>query len=131
MNDSCHLRKIAIIPVYDDTDNIVKVLGKFKDGIVDEICIVADCVGEDFLNRIQLCIASNRTPIHLITNEKREGVGLAIREGIDYALKSKYDVAVIMAGNNKDDPREIPRLLTPILTKGYDYVQGSRFLPGG
>jgi len=36
-----------------------------------------------------------------------------------------------MAGNNKDDPREIPRLLTPILKEGYDYVQGSRFLPGG
>ncbi len=36
-----------------------------------------------------------------------------------------------MAGNNKDDPTEIPRLITPILQEGVDYVQGSRFLPGG
>ena len=36
-----------------------------------------------------------------------------------------------MAGNGKDDPREIPRLTGPILEEGYDYVQGSRFLPGG
>ena len=36
-----------------------------------------------------------------------------------------------MAGNNKDDPAEIPRLLKPIVEAGCDYVQGSRFLPGG
>ena len=27
----------------------------------------------------------------------------------------KYDVAVVMAGNGKDQPNEIPRLLAPIL----------------
>jgi dolichol-phosphate mannosyltransferase len=36
-----------------------------------------------------------------------------------------------MAGNNKDEPREIPRLVQPIVEAGYDLVQGSRFLPGG
>jgi dolichol-phosphate mannosyltransferase len=36
-----------------------------------------------------------------------------------------------MAGNGKDQPKEIPRLLNPILSKQYDYVQGSRFLQGG
>ena len=36
-----------------------------------------------------------------------------------------------MAGNGKDQPSEIPRLLEPILKDNYDYVQGSRFLTGG
>jgi len=36
-----------------------------------------------------------------------------------------------MAGNNKDDPTEIPRLIAPIIHDGMDYVQGSRFLSGG
>ncbi len=34
------------------------------------------------------------------------------------------------AGNNKDAPEEIPRLLDPIVD-GADFVQGSRFLAGG
>jgi dolichol-phosphate mannosyltransferase len=36
-----------------------------------------------------------------------------------------------MAGNDKDRPAEIPRLLEPIRRGGADFVQGSRYLPGG
>jgi dolichol-phosphate mannosyltransferase len=124
-------RKIAIIPVFKDRGNIVKVLAKFRDKIVDEICIVVDCATNDDLAEIGEAAAKIGTPVHVIRNRERKGVGYAIREGIEYALGNGYDVAVVMAGNNKDDPREIPRLLAPILKEDYDYVQGSRFLPGG
>ena len=70
-------------------------------------------------------------PIHLIHNPDRRGIGYAIRQGYRYALDNKFDLIVVMAGNGKDDPREIPRLTAPILKEGIDYVQGSRFLPGG
>jgi len=36
-----------------------------------------------------------------------------------------------MAGNGKDDPNEIERLLGPIVNDGCDFVQGSRFLKDG
>ena len=126
-----NLKNIAIIPVYRDRGNILKVLGKFNDGIVDEICIVVDCATKDDLEEIEKAAEKLETPVHIIQNVERKGVGYAIREGIEYALHNEYDVAVVMAGNNKDDPREIPRLLAPILKEGYDYVQGSRFLSGG
>jgi dolichol-phosphate mannosyltransferase len=131
MNDADSLKKIAIIPVYNDTGNIVKVLAKFRNKIVDEICIVTDCATEDDLDEIGKAAAKLGTSVHVIRNRERKGVGYAIREGVEYALGNGYDVVVVMAGNNKDDPREIPRLLTPILKEGYDYVQGSRFLLGG
>jgi dolichol-phosphate mannosyltransferase len=41
-----------------------------------------------------------------------------------------FDVLVVVAGNDKDRPAEIPRLLQPI-REGYDFVQGSRYLSGG
>ena len=37
----------------------------------------------------------------------------------------------MLAGNGKDDPKEIPILLKPILEENYDYIQGSRYLEGG
>jgi dolichol-phosphate mannosyltransferase len=131
MNDADSFKKIAIIPVYNDTGNIVKVLVKFRDKSVDEICIVTDCATKDDLDEIGKAATKIGTPVRVIRNEERKGVGYAIRRGIEYALGNGYDVVVVMAGNNKDDPREIPRLLTPILKEDYDYVQGSRFLPGG
>jgi len=131
MSSTDSLRKVAIIPVYNDTDNLRKVLAKFTDKIVDQICVIADCATQDISRKIKKAASKIRTPIRLIWNKERKGVGNAIRAGIEYALSNGYDIAVVMAGNNKDDPREIPRLLAPIIRNGYDYVQGSRYIPGG
>lgn len=56
------------------------------------------------------------------------GVGAAIRAGFGYAVEKGFDVAVVMAGNNKDFPEEIPLLLAPIRNERADLVQGSRWL---
>jgi dolichol-phosphate mannosyltransferase len=56
------------------------------------------------------------------------GVGVAIRTGYEFALENEFDIAVVIAGNNKDEPDEIPSLLDPIVEDRADLVQGSRFL---
>lgn len=61
----------------------------------------------------------------------QQGVGASIRDVIRIAQREKFDVVVIMAGNDKDRPQEIPRLLAPIVAGRADFVQGSRYLPGG
>jgi dolichol-phosphate mannosyltransferase len=121
---------IAIIPVYRDNDNMLKVLSKFKEKVVDEICVVADEVSKNGTDRIQKTTCN--VPVHIIRNSKRKGIGYAIKQGLRYALDNKkYGIVVVLAGNNKDDPAEIPRLLEPLLKEDCDYVQGSRFLQGG
>jgi len=63
--------------------------------------------------------------------ERCMGVGFALRRGLEIARAERYDVVVTIAGNNKDDPAEIARLLNPICDEGCDFVIGSRFLSGG
>jgi len=58
------------------------------------------------------------------------GVGAALRAGFRWAQARGFDVIVVCAGNNKDSPEEIPRLLDAIAA-GADFVQGSRWLAGG
>lgn len=65
--------------------------------------------------------------IKTIRHLAKEGVGASIRAVIHHAEQHQYDVLVIMAGNNKDDPNEIPKLLDPILARNVDFVQGSRY----
>jgi len=131
MSSNFDFKKLAVIPVYRDIVNAVRVLGKFRNGYVDGICVVVDCPEEDDLKEIKRAAAKIETPVFIIANKERKGIGCAIREGIEYGLANHYGVTVVMAGNSKDDPGEIPRLLTPIVKEGFDYVQGSRFLPGG
>lgn len=67
----------------------------------------------------------------VLRSEVNRGIGFNIKRYLDYAIEKGYDVAVIVAGNDKDDPTQIPRLLKPIMEDEFDFVQGSRYLPGG
>ncbi len=122
---------MAIIPIYGEAAPIGQVLERFEPGVVDEICLVADSPAASTLKRIEEARQRITVPIYSIHNSERMGIGHAIRQGYCYALENNFDLIVVMAGNGKDDPKEIPRLTGPILKQDIDYVQGSRFLPGG
>jgi dolichol-phosphate mannosyltransferase len=66
----------------------------------------------------------------VIAQDRRRGVGAAIRTGIKAARENGHGAVVILAANGKDDPAEAPRLIEK-LRAGFDYVQGSRYLKEG
>jgi len=125
------MRRLAIIPVYREKGKIGTVIERFTPESVDEVCLVVDDPDEEILREIGESRERTRVPITIVENPVRNGIGFAIKEGYRYALSHGFELIVVMAGNGKDDPREIPRLTDPITKNGYDYVQGSRFLPGG
>ena len=125
------MRRLAIIPVFREIGKIGTVIERFSPESVDEVCLVVDDPDETILKEIDDSRKRTLVPVTIIENPQRNGIGFAIKEGYRYALSNGFDLIVVMAGNGKDDPREIPRLTQPILVNGYDYVQGSRFLPGG
>jgi dolichol-phosphate mannosyltransferase len=131
LNNTEPFKGIVIIPACNNTVQLINVLEKFSKVNMDEICIVIDRANDRDLKKIESAASKIQTPIHIISKAERKGIGFAIREGIEYAISQNYDIAVIMAGNGKDQPIEITRLLKPIVIQKYDYVQGSRFLPGG
>ncbi len=47
-----------------------------------------------------------------------------------FALDQGYEGIITIDGNNKDEPEPIPRFIDA-LKEGIDFVQASRFLPGG
>lgn len=66
-----------------------------------------------------------------LRNTSRMGVGYSIRRAYDFGLENGYDILITMAGNNKDNPEELDRLMEPIVSNKADFVQGSRYLSGG
>src|SRR5713101_3503179 len=125
------MRRLAIIPVYREIGKIGTVIERFTSKAVDEVCLVLDDPDETILKEIDDSRKRTQVPITTIENPTKKGIGFAIKKGYRYALSHGFDLIVVMAGNGKDDPREISRLTEPISKNGFDYVQGSRFLPGG
>jgi dolichol-phosphate mannosyltransferase len=119
------MRTGAIIPVYNEQDRIGGVLAAFARGLVDELVVIDDGSTDATPS---ILAASGAT---VIRHETRSGVGAGIRDGLKHLRARGFDTAVVLAGNGKDDPREIPLLTAPIASEEADYVQGSRFLDGG
>ena len=93
-------------------------------GVIDEVLVVTDGNTDNTAGEAKAAGAT------VIEYKERKGVGFAIRAGIDYAAKNGFDLCCIMGGDNQDEPNEIPRLLAK-LDEGYDFVLGSRYIPGG
>ncbi|HLD69947.1 MAG TPA: glycosyltransferase family 2 protein, partial [Candidatus Omnitrophota bacterium] len=65
-----------------------------------------------------------------IVNPKISGAGFGVRFILEYAQKHGYKAVFFVSGNDKDEPKDIPKLKKAI-EEGYDLVQGSRYLPDG
>lgn len=113
---------LALAPVLNEREKIGSVITRVPGDVVDEVLIVDDGSTD---GSQELCRSLGATVVAL---GETVGVGAAIRTGYQYAIDNGYDVAVVMAGNNKDSPEEIASLLEPITDGRADLVQGSRWL---
>src|SRR5213593_4100584 len=112
------LSTVVTIAAYNIEKTLADLLRKIPYDQVDEVVVVDDG-SQDNTAKI-----ARDFPVTVIEHGFNRGVGAVIKTGLQRALDRKYDVFVIMAGNGKDDPQEIPRLLSAV-HEGYDYVQGS------
>src|SRR5262245_11512787 len=119
------LRVLAVSVAFNEEKKIGSVLDRFVDGLADEVLVVDDG-STDGTPQVVL-----QKGVRLLRHDRRRGVGAAIRSAVEYARSNGFDVLVILAGNDKDRPTEIPRLVKAIAEDAYDFVQGSRYRAGG
>ncbi len=118
------LKVVLVVPVWDEEKKIGEVVRRAPRDIVDEVLVVDDGSAD---RSPQVARELGAT---VLLMGRTVGVGAALRAGFMWARQGGFDVIVVCAGNNKDFPEEIPRLLDPIV-EGADFVQGSRFAKGG
>jgi len=121
-------KKLSIIvPVYNEEKTVYQLLKKLNSvnfGLKREIIIVND--GSTDKTDEKILKASRNFKINkIISYLENKGKGHAIRKGIK---ASSGDIIVIQDADLEYDPRDLKKLLKPILNGDYEVVYGSRFL---
>ena len=117
-------RVLAMFPFFNEGPKITRMAQRLHVGLVDMIIGVNDGSTDDGPKIL-------REHGIEVLDQVHAGTGACIRHAVEHARTNGFDILVVLAGNNKDNPEEIPMLLAPIIEGRADYVQGSRFLLGG
>lgn len=118
----------VIIPVINEGARIQTQLRKMKAAHLPTDIIVVDggsvdgSLDREFLTEVGVSV--------LLTKRGPGKLSAQLRIGFAYALQLGYDGVITIDGNGKDDFLAIPQFIHA-LAEGYDFVQGSRYLPGG
>ena len=119
------MRVLAEFNVYNEADKFRKVLEKIPQKRDYDVVIVNDGSTDHFDEVVK------DFDFPVIHHPRNLGIGEAIRSALKYARENGYDIVALLAGNGKMLPEDVPVVVAPILQGECDYVQGSRFLPGG
>jgi glycosyltransferase involved in cell wall biosynthesis len=120
------LRTLAIVPAYNEEHSIGTVLEEIRAADVDLHVVVVNDASED--GTAAIAARGGAAVLNLPFNV---GIGGAMQAGYQYALEHGFELAIQVDGDGQHDPREIGRVLEPILDGRADLVVGTRFVEGG
>ena len=116
----------VVIPALNEAGKIGRVLDKMpRDGRFEAIVVddgSSDGTGDE---------ARAHGAAVVIRHDVRGGVGAAIRDGWLRGVERQRPYLALVSGDDQHEPAELVGALDLLLASGADYVQGSRWMPGG
>ncbi|WP_224246731.1 glycosyltransferase family 2 protein [Hyalangium gracile] len=124
-----------VIPVYNESSTLAELLRRcIAVDFPKELVIVDDCSRDgsrEFLQELSekgLEVLGgtprNRNEVRVLFQPRNQGKGAALRRGFQEATG---DIIIVQDADLEYDPRDIPRVIQPILDGEADVVYGSRF----
>ena len=122
-------RFAVIVFALNEGNRLVGQIGRMRDVLQSADLLIADGGSTDgSIDRARQIDADAIRAV--LVNRGPRGLGVQMRMAFDFVRREGYAGVVVIDGNGKDDVRSIPAFVDA-LERGYDHVQGSRFIPGG
>jgi glycosyltransferase involved in cell wall biosynthesis len=113
---------LVILPAYNEETTVAKVIGNVRAVLPEaDLVVVNDC------SRDKTSEVARGTGARVLDLAVNLGIGGAMQAGYRFADQRGYDVAIQVDADGQHDPKEIPRILDPVLEGKADIVIGSRF----
>ncbi len=117
---------LITIPAYNEQETILKVISKIPKKIkgVKEIKILV--IDDGSIDSTPYLV--EKMGVILIRHIVNCGLGAAIKTAFTYAKKSQTDILVTIDADGQHNPKDLPRVIKPIMNKKWDVVIGSRMI---
>lgn len=120
-------RHAVIVPVWNEGLRIRRQLHKMSERVRDCDIVIADGSSTDgSIDPHRL----RSLGVHSLVTVSDRGASVALRAAMAHVLDEGYEGVILMDGNDKDDPAMLVDFVHA-LSSGFDYAQGSRYIPGG
>lgn len=126
---------VIILPTYNEQENISRLIDALEK-VFQKIpewhmhILVVDDLSPDGTAQTVEAIQKHLPNLHLLKGSKK-GLGEAYKRGFSYAMAHlKPDYIFQMDADFQHNPNDIPHFLKAA-EKGYEFIIGSRYIPGG
>jgi len=121
-------RYALVIPVINEGDRIREQLKRIRNADLSVDVIIAD--GGSIDNSLDPAFLREQSVSAVLIKTGEGRLSAQLRMAYAWCIRSGYAGIVTIDGNGKDGVGAVSKMVN-MLDLGYDYVQGSRYLPGG
>ncbi len=126
MTEREDLRRIAIVPAYNEEACIGQVLDEIREFDLGLSVVVIDDGSIDRTAQV----ARDRGA-HVLKLPFNLGIGGSVQTGFRYAWENGYELAVRVDGDGQHDPSQLALIIGPVLADEADICVGSRYRERG
>jgi Predicted glycosyltransferases len=126
------LRKIVIIPTYNEKENIEKIIRHVLSLDGDYHVLIVDDGSPDGTATIVKNIQTESADrLYIMERQGKQGLGTAYIAGFKWSLQHQYEYIFEMDADFSHHPDDLNRLYNACAHEGYDIAVGSRYVKGG
>jgi dolichol-phosphate mannosyltransferase len=127
-------RTVAIVPTYQEAENIDAFLRAFRAANPEVDIVVVDDSSPDGTAELARAAGAELGRVEVLVKPTKDGLGAAYRHGMRHALEQGYAFVGQIDADFSHDPAAFPSLqsaMTAGEADGVGLVIGSRYVPGG
>jgi dolichol-phosphate mannosyltransferase len=124
------MRPLVVIPTYNESENIERMLHRVHECLPGAGVLVVDDGSPDGTADLVKRVGAELPDVHLLARTSKSGLGSAYRAGFAWGLERGYDACIEIDADFSHDPAALPSLVAP-LSEGFDVAIGSRYVAGG
>lgn len=119
---------LVIVPTYNERENVIRLIDAVLAQDTRLHVLVVDDGSPDGTGALVHERSAGDSRVHLLSREKKLGLGTAYVAGFKWALAREYDYVFEMDADFSHDPSHLPQFLDAV--RDADLVLGSRYREG-